>query len=569
MSKLLLFLSKKYKKYKSRTIMEKILGKLEPPKVWQYFEELTQVPRESKHEEKVIAFLLDFAKKHKLEAKKDDIGNILIKKPASKGMENIQSVVFQCHVDMVCTANKNVKIDFRNDPIQPYIDGEWVKAKGTSLGADDGIGVAMCMMLLTDETIQHGPIECLFTVDEETGLTGASALKEGFFDSKLLMNLDSEEEGEIFIGCAGGIDAKAEFEYIQELVPSDSLAFRFVINGLKGGHSGDEIHKGLGNANKIANRFLYLITTKYMARLSEFDGGDRHNAIPRFADFTFTVKKSKAEDLKNDFNIFVEEIKDEYGKLETNINIELNTIELPEFVIDFETQYNFTNALYVCPNGVHAMSLDISGLVETSTNLAVVQFRDPETKELYSIEFEDDNFSEEDDNLNEDFNINDYLDDILDDIDDIDDIDDDDDEMYAGCFNDQIKIIKVVTSQRSSIESGKRDINTMVKTAFKINDAQVTGGDGYPGWKPNPKSLLLKIAVDSYKRLFNKEPKVKAVHAGLECGLFLEKYPELDMISFGPTLLGVHSPDERIEIKTVKMWFNHIVDILKHIPTNK
>jgi dipeptidase D len=394
------------------------ISELTPNLVWQYFEQLTQVPRSSKHEEKVIAFMIDFAKKHNLEAKKDSAGNVLIKKPASKGMENVQSVIFQSHLDMVCTANKDVEINFATDPIPAYVDDKWVKAKGTSLGADDGIGVAMMMAILTDETIQHGPVECLFTVDEETGLTGAFALETGFFDSKLLINLDSEEEGQIYIGCAGGIDCHAYFDYRQEAIPANHVAYKFIINGLKGGHSGDEIHKGLGNANKIANRFLYQITKKYQIRLSEFDGGDRHNAIPRFADFIFTVDKDYAQDVKADFETFANEIKGEFIKLEDKINLELKEVALPDFVINFKAQENLTNALYICPNNVYAMSLDIPGLTETSTNLAVVKMRENEEN-----------------------------------------------NPHEGHL---LKHIEVVTSQRSSIESGKTDINTMVRAAFEL-----------------------------------------------------------------------------------------------------
>lgn len=552
-----------------------ILTNLQPQLVWNYFEQLTQIPRESKHEEKVIEFMLNFAKEHKLFAKRDNTGNVLITKPATPGMEKRKSVAFQAHLDMVCTANKDVKIDFSKDPITPYIDGDWVKAKGTSLGADDGIGVAMCMAILTDDTIKHGPIECLFTVDEETGLTGAFALQKNFFESKFLINLDSEEEGQIYIGCAGGIDLSANFTYFMENIPSDSVAFKFIVNGLKGGHSGDEIHKGLGNANKISNRFLQLITEKYTARLADFDGGDRHNAIPRFADFIFTVKNKHVKNLKSDFNTFKKEIYGEYKneKTDKDINLELKSVDLPEFVIDMGTQLDLTNALYVCPNGVFAMSLDIEGLTETSTNLAVVKFKDEKGNLLPANNIQGD--------FDNDLAINETSDISDDDIEydntcilseEITDVEFDDSD-FAGFIENENGFaktagIKVVTSQRSSIESGKKDIHKMVKLAFEINNAEISEGDGYPGWKPNPDSQLLKIAVDSYSRLFKKNPLVKAIHAGLECGLFLEKYKDLDMISIGPSLLGVHSPDEKIEIKTVQMCYDHILDILKNVPEN-
>lgn len=481
-----------------------ILGNLEPKNVWNYFEEITKVPRPSKKEEKIIAFLLDFAKKNNLEAKRDKIGNVLISKPASKGMENRKSVVLQSHVDMVCEANKDTVIDFDNDPITPYIDGEWVKAKGTTLGADDGIGMAASMAILTDNSLVHGPIECLFTVDEETGLTGAFEIEEGFFKSKILLNLDSEDEGEIFIGCAGGIDLVANFDYKKENVPQNHLAYKFVVNGLQGGHSGDEIHKGFGNSNKIASRFLNIINEKFNARLSVFDGGNKRNAIPREAEFVFTIDKSHEQALKKEFEIFKKNIVNEIVLTEKNINLSLESAKTPEFVIDLKTQNNLINAVYACPHGVHAWSPAIPGFVESSNNLASVKFIDNK--------------------------------------------------------------IQVVTSQRSSVESGKKDINNMVKAVFVLAGADVKIGDGYPGWAPNPKSEILTIAEESYERLFGKKPVVRAIHAGLECGLFLEKYPDLDMISFGPTLRGVHSPDERIEIKTVKMWYEHLLDVLKNIP---
>lgn len=482
-----------------------ILSNLEPKKVWQYFEEITQVPRSSKKEEKIIAFLLDFAEKNNLNAKKDHIGNILISKPATPGMENVKSVLMQSHMDMVCEANRDIQINFDTDPITPVIDGEWVKAKGTTLGADDGIGMAAQMALLTDENIKHGSIECLFTVDEETGLTGAFEIKPGFFKSKILLNLDSEDEGEIFIGCAGGVDAVASFDYKEETLDDNFMSYKFIINGLKGGHSGDEIQKGLGNSNKIANRFLYDITNKFEARLAHFDGGNKRNAIPREAEFIFSIKKSYEKELNDLFIDFRKEVIAEIKATETKINLELKIVEVHLTVIDLASQINLTRALYACPHGVHAWSPAIPDFVETSTNLASVKFVDG--------------------------------------------------------------IIKIVTSQRSSLSSGKQDINNMVTTVFELAGAKVESGDGYPGWAPNPDSEILTVAEKSYERLFGKKPVVRAIHAGLECGLFLEKYPDLDMISFGPTLRGVHSPDEKIEIKTVDMWWKHLLDVLENIPS--
>ncbi len=482
-----------------------ILSQLKPEKVWQHFETICQVPRPSKQEEKIIEFLIDFAKKNNLDYSRDEIGNVLIRKPATPGYENKKTVVLQSHMDMVCEKNNDVDFDFSKDAIQPWIDGEWVKAKGTTLGADDGIGVAAEMALLTSDDIEHPALECLFTVDEETGLTGAFALEKGFFDGKILINLDSEDEGEIFIGCAGGVDTLATFNYKKEAVPKGHVAVKFTVNGLKGGHSGDEIHKGLGNSNKIMNRFLRNARKKYEARLADFDGGNMRNAIPREAFIIVTVKEKHYNDILNDFEVFTADIRQEIQLTEPDINFAAEKVDLPKFVIDKATQKTLERAVYACPHGVHAWSPAIKGFVETSTNLASVKFKD--------------------------------------------------------------NIIEVVTSQRSSLESGKNDIAAMVASVFKLAGAKVKHTDGYPGWAPNPNSEILKIAEESYIRLFDKKPIVRAIHAGLECGLFLEKYPYLDMISIGPTLRFVHSPDERIEIKTVEMWWNHLLDILKNIPT--
>jgi dipeptidase D len=484
-----------------------ILSQLEPSQVWQYFEDICQVPRPSKQEDKIIAFLLDFAKKHNLEAKRDEIGNVLITKPATSGFENRKTVVLQSHMDMVCEKNKDVDFDFTKDAIQPEIKGEWVTAKGTTLGADDGIGVAASMALLTATDIPHPAIECLFTVDEETGLTGAFALEPGFFEGKILLNLDSEDEGEIFIGCAGGIDTLASFDFKQKSIPENHIAFKISVTGLKGGHSGDEIHKGLGNSNKILNRFLIQAEEDFSIRLANFDGGNMRNAIPREASAIFLVKSKYEQKIKTAFDEFANTLHHEIHITEPNIKFHIETTDLPEFIINKTTQKALFKVIYACPHGVHAWSPSIKGFVETSTNLASVKFKENE--------------------------------------------------------------IEIVTSQRSSLQSGKLDIAKMVASVFKLAGAKVRHTDGYPGWAPNPDSEILKIAEESYTRIFGKSPVVRAIHAGLECGLFLEKYPYLDMISFGPTLRDVHSPDERIEIKTVDMWWKHLVDILAHIPEEK
>lgn len=486
--------------------MEK--NELKPAGVFHYFDEICQVPRPSKKEEKMIAYLKAFGKKHKLETLVDEAGNVLIKKPATPGMENRKTVVLQSHIDMVCEKNNDVQHDFLTDPIETVIEGEWLKAKGTTLGADNGIGVATELAILADDSIQHGPLECLFTVDEETGLTGAFALKEGFMNGDILLNLDSEDEGELFIGCAGGIDSVAEFTYKEIDVPAGYFCCKVQVKGLKGGHSGGDIHLGLGNANKILNRFLSQTFQKYDMYLCEIDGGNLRNAIAREAHAVIAIPEDYKHDLRADLNIFAAEVQAEYAVVDPGLQLILESENTRAKAIDKDTTKRLLQSLYACPHGVYAMSQDIPGLVETSTNLASVK-------------------------------------------------------MKPG------NIIRIETSQRSSTASSKQDIANMVRTVFDMGGAKVTFGDGYPGWKPNPHSEILEIAVESYKRLFGVDAKVKAIHAGLECGLFLDKYPALDMISFGPTLQGVHSPDERMLIPTVDKFWKHLLDILANVPVKK
>ena len=477
---------------------------LQPKKVWEYFEEILKVPRPSKKEEKMIEFLLDFGKKHGLETKRDEIGNVLIRKPATKGRENYKTVILQSHIDMVCEKNADTVHDFENDPIQAYVDGDWVTAKGTTLGADDGIGVAAEMAILTADDIEHGPIECLFTVDEETGLTGAFALQPGFLSGNTLLNLDSEDEGELFIGCAGGIDTLANFKYKKEKLPEKLISYKISVTGLKGGHSGDEIDKGLGNSNKILNRILWTGMNDFKLRLNNFDGGNLRNAIPREAFAVFVIPPKKKEEFEKYFNKISSEIKYELQITEPDLSITLEPAEYPSFVIDKKTQKKLLNSLYACPHGVIEMSQRMPGMVETSTNLA-------------SVKFKGKNF------------------------------------------------IEVTTSQRSDINSGKENIAAMVNSVFTLAGAKVVHSEGYPGWTPNPDSEIMKLTRDMYKKLFKVEPVVRSIHAGLECGLFLEKYPNMDMISFGPTLRMVHSPDEKINISTVQKFWDLLVEVLKNI----
>ncbi len=485
----------------------KILSNLEPKVVWEYFEDICQIPRQSKKEEKIIQFLLDFGKNNNLNTKRDEIGNVLISKSATAGKENTKTVVLQSHIDMVCEANEGTNHNFETDPIQPVIDGNWVKAKGTTLGADDGIGVAAQMALLTSTDVEHGPIECLFTVDEETGLSGAFALQSGFFEGKILINLDSEDEGELFIGCAGGIDTLAIFDYDEESVPENHVGIKISVKGLNGGHSGDEIEKGLGNSIKIMNRFLWNACNELDIKLGDFDGGKARNAIPREAFVHITIHKDEKAELITLFNDFAPAVKNELAVTEPKLELEIEEADLPNFVIDEDTQFALLNSLYACPHGVFAMSMDIKGLVETSTNLA-------------SIKFIEDNQ------------------------------------------------IFITTSQRSSIETAKYDIASKVESVFRLAGAKVKHGEGYPGWKPNTNSDIMKITEKSYEKLFGVKPIVRAIHAGLECGLFLEKYPYLDMISFGPTIKGAHTPEERIDIETTVKFWDLLIDVLKNIPSN-
>ena len=479
-------------------------NELKPQCVFEQFARINSIPRPSKHEEKMIEFLNDFGKSLNLETETDETGNVIIRKPASKGYEDRKTLILQSHMDMVCDKLVDVDIDFNTDPIETYVDGEWLKAKGTTLGADNGIGVATQLAVLASDDIKHGPVECLFTVDEETGLTGAFALKEGFMSGDILLNLDSEDEGELFIGCAGGAGTTAVFPCPMVKSPEGYFFFRVTVKGLTGGHSGDDINKNRANANKLLNRYLMQLASKYDLYISEIDGGNLHNAIPREAHAVCAVPMKDKESVRVDLNIFLADVENEYSVTEPNIRMDLESETAQPEVIEKTAMTRFLNSIHAVHNGVFAMSQNMEGLVETSSNLASIKMRDGQ--------------------------------------------------------------IVVGTSQRSSILSSRIDMSQTVRSAFELGGATVTTGDGYPGWKPNPSSEILKVAVESYKKLFGVEPKVKAIHAGLECGLFLEKYPSLDMVSFGPTLRGVHSPDERMLIPTVDKFWKHLLDVLLNIP---
>ena len=474
---------------------------LQPKLVWEIFDEITKVPRPSKREEKIIEYLVDFAQKHSLDYQRDQIGNVVIRKAATAGFEALPTVILQSHMDMVCEKNSDTVHNFDTDPIRTKIVDGWVKAEGTTLGADCGISMAAALALLVDPTVEHGAIEALFTVDEETGLTGAFNLGEGMLTGKYLINLDSEDEGEIFIGCAGGVDTLAYFDYTVENLPAGYEYYRVGVSGLKGGHSGDDIDKGLGNANKILASFLY-DATRFGIRIGMFDGGNLRNAIPREAYAVVAVPEHTALLFETALATYVSAVKAMYAPTEPNLKFTLGEAA-PQPVIDEETQAALVAALVGLPNGVLAMSQTMKGLVETSTNLASVKFVDGK--------------------------------------------------------------IVVTTSQRSSVERAKRDAMHSVEAVLALAGANVEHSDGYPGWTPNPSSSLLASTLESYHSLFGVEPKVRAIHAGLECGLFLEKYPHLEMVSFGPTLRGVHSPDERLEIATVDKFWALLLDVLKRV----
>lgn len=477
--------------------------KLQPKAVFDCFAEINKIPRPSHKEQKMGAFLVNFGKKHGLETLQDSTGNVLIRKPATKGMENLKTTVLQSHMDMVCEKEAGLNFDFEKDAIQTYIDGDWLKAKGTTLGADDGIGVAMQMAILADDTIQHGPLECLFTVCEEEGLNGAMGLEAGFMKADYLINLDSEDEGLIFVSCAGGANTKATFNVDLEDTPANQFFFKIQISGLTGGHSGDDIEKKRANANKLLARLLEAFKT-YDIRIADIQSGGLHNAIPRDGYAVACVPTQFKENLRVDFNVMTAEFEEEFSATEQNMRFKLESTQPTTKVIDKTSGNNLITALVSVPNGVLAMDQNIPDFVETSSNLASIH-------------------------LNKDK-------------------------------------VNIVTSQRSNIMSARKNASAMVRGVFSLAGADAETGEGYPGWKLDPNSPLLSITVEAYKRLFAKDPEIRAIHAGLECGLFSLKYPHVDMVSFGPTLRGVHSPEERLLIPTVQKVWEHLLETLKNIP---
>ncbi len=477
---------------------------LEPKAVWNIFQQLCDIPRPSKKEQKAVEYAKNFGEKLGLETIVDAVGNVIIKKPATKGMEDRKTVVLQGHLDMVPQANSSVNHNFETDPIQAYIDGEWVTAKETTLGADNGMGVAAAMAVLQATDIEHGPIEALFTIDEETGMTGAENLQPGVLDADILINMDSEDEGELYIGCAGGVDTNAKFYYKEENVPADSVAFRIDVKGLKGGHSGMDIPLGRGNSNKIINRVLYTVNKSLEIRIADIQSGSLRNAIPREGFAVVTLPNSQVGEFKNFIDELIPMIKSELARTEPDLDIAYIETDIPSKVIDEKTSNNLIKALYGFPNGVIRMSDAMEGLVETSTNLAIVK-------------------------------------------------------KHNG-------FIEVASLQRSSVDSAKEDLANMIRCVLELAGAEVVHEGAYPGWKPNIDSPILKTMQDVYNKKWGKIPEIKAIHAGLECGIIMENYPNLDTISFGPTIRYPHSPDEKVNIKTVGMFYEFLLETLKNIP---
>lgn len=479
------------------------IKKLKPESIWNHFADLNSVPRPSKKEEKVIKFIKDFGASLHLETIEDICGNVVIKKPATPGYENRKKVVLQSHLDMVCQKNNDVDFDFETQGIQMTYEGDWVHALGTTLGADNGIGVAAIMSVLSSKDIEHPAIEALFTIDEETGLTGAFELSKDILSGDILLNLDTEEDDEIDIGCAGGIDVTAKANYEEKEINKNSKTYRINLSGLHGGHSGMEIHKGLGNSNKLLNRFLYDFL-KFNIQLISFDGGGLRNAIPREASAIFSISSEFESKLQEQFNHLYSEIKSEFSSIDSNLNIQLSQIDHVEKGLSVEDSKKFISSLQAAPNGVFRMSPDIEGLVEASNNIARVKLEKGKAE------------------------------------------------------------IQCLT--RSSVESSKMWVATSLEAALELGGMKVELTGSYPGWKPNPSSEILKLAESIYEKKYGEKPSVQACHAGLECGIIGEKYPSMDMISFGPTIKGAHSPKERVSISSVQKFWDFLLEILKNIP---
>ena len=484
--------------------MSKDILNLEPALLWKNFYSLTQIPRPSKHEEKVRDFLVQFGKNLGLETIQDEVGNVIIRKPATPGLEKLKGVVLQGHMDMVPQKNNDTVHDFEKDPIETYIDNGWIKASGTTLGADNGLGVAAAMAVLESKDIKHGPVEVFITTDEETGMTGAQGVKAGILKGDILLNLDTEEEGELYIGCAGGTNGNFSFRFKTAVVPPAVEAFKLNVTGLKGGHSGVDIHLERGNSIKVLTRVLWEGCRHFGLRLASIEGGSLRNAIPREASAWIVIPVEHKDAFISVVANLEQIIKKELSVVEPTMKIILTPAEKPASLIDEVTQGNIINALYACPNGVIRMSNEMPGLVETSINIGVLKT---------------------------------------------------DNHVVSG-----------QTLLRSSVDSAKLDLQNMVDAVFTMSGADINFDGQYPGWKPNPDSGILRLMLGLYKKMFGKEPLVKAIHAGLECGILGGPYPNWDMISVGPTIVSPHSPDEKAEIDSVKKFWDYLVETLKSIP---
>ena len=480
------------------------ISQLSPAPVWQFFDKICSIPHPSKHEEQLAQFIVDWATSEGLEVRRDNTGNVFIKKPATTGMEHKKGVVLQAHIDMVPQKNEDTDHDFTKDPIQPYIDGEWVTAKGTTLGADNGIGMATCLAVLASKDIKHGPIEVLLTIDEEAGMTGAFGLEAGWLEGDILLNTDSEQEGEVYMGCAGGVDGALGFSIQREAIPSGYVTRKIVLKGLKGGHSGADIHTGRANANKLLARFFADHTAGLDLRLIDFNGGTLRNAIPREAFATVAVAADSQAALDKALNAYTLLIQEELHKIETNIITLNETIDTEQNVFTQESQATFIAGLNACPNGVMRMSDEIPGVVETSLNVGVV------TTE-----------------------------------------------------QDKVTVLCLI---RSLIDSGRIQIEGMLTSIAQLSGATIELAGAYPGWKPDADSDIMHLFRDMYQGIYGHKPNIMVIHAGLECGLFKKPYPEMDMISFGPTIKFPHSPDEKVKIDTVGLFWQQMVSLLEHIP---
>lgn len=485
--------------------MSQEVRNLEPKALWNKFADLNAVPRPSKKEERVIAFMKDFGAKLGLETIEDEVGNVIIKKPATPGMENRKTIVMQSHLDMVHQKNADTDFDFDTQGIEMYVDGDWVRAKGTTLGADNGLGVATIMAILESTDIKHPAIEALFTIDEETGMTGAMGLKGGLLDGEILLNLDTEEDDEIDIGCAGGIDVTAERDYNEEEAPENSVGYTITVKGLNGGHSGMDIDKGLGNANKIMNRLLFDSFENFGLQVAEINGGSLRNAIPRESFAKVIISEIFDEAFVFDMQEVINDIKTEYKTTEPNLEIKIEKSgDTPAKVMELGVQEGLIRAIYAAHNGVYRMSADMADLVETSNNIARVIVKDG--------------------------------------------------KIHIGCLT------------RSSVESSKFDLANALRSAFELFGCEVNFSGSYPGWTPNVNSPILEVLKEIYEKQNNEKPNVVACHAGLECGILGTNYPDMDMISFGPTIKGAHSPDERASIKSAQKYWKFVLEIVENIP---